>query len=49
MFSGDLDHLKSDEPAARASTAWPLGLMMLVVFVVCLAIWAAVITYFTRL
>jgi len=48
MISGDLDHLKSDEPAA-ASTAWPLGLMVVVVFVVCLAIWAVVITYFTHL
>ena len=49
MISGDVDHLTSDEPASRASTAWPLRLMILAVFLVCLAIWAIVIAYITHL
>lgn len=36
-----VSHALSHDPAV-----WPLGRMMLVVFLVCLAVWATVIGYF---
>ena len=49
MINGDVDQLTPEDAVTRVPSAWPLGRMVVAVFVICLVIWAVVIAYLTHL
>ena len=52
VISGEAQKLTSEQGATSSleevPVAWPLGRMVLVVFVICLAIWGTLILYLLR-